>query len=136
MEYLNDGLERLDRITQAGDRIEAMVSDLHSYDDFIQPAQWTMRQKYIVELWNIVNALDIPIIYDPIRCMLWPFGFTHADRIRFHLSQIRRGKAEPDWRTIWDGRKYIRHILASKALADRFEEGGEVDSSMYDDILR
>lgn len=60
--------------------------------------------------------------------------------------------AAPVWRMIWnclqpgfhlyvglcaiDGRNYNRHIVASKKLADRFEEGSEVDDSMYNDIMR
>jgi hypothetical protein len=90
--------------------------------------------------------------------MLVPFAFEYAEKICPLLDQ-----AEPDvtpavapvWRKIWvylqpwspamwsfysgcsvGGRKYIRHILASKKLADAFEEGREIVPSMYSEIAR
>ena len=84
--------------------------------------------------------------------------FDHVDQIRTLLTQnevdVTKGDA-PIWRILWDylqptsmtmwcldsgcavgGRSSIRHILASKRLADRFEEGGEVDDCMYKGIIR
>ncbi|EEB88594.1 hypothetical protein MPER_13498, partial [Moniliophthora perniciosa FA553] len=88
--------------------------------------------------------------HHPIRTMLVIYAFQHADKIRALLNNkgqpdIAAGTA-PIWRMVWDnlqptsaamwafdagcakgGRKYIYHILASKRLADIFEEGGQVD---------
>jgi len=126
--------------------------------DFIHPAQQVARQECVQELRKVVKLLDIHPLYHPIRTMLLSLSFEYADQIRALLDQdspdINAGAA-PVWRTIWDhlqptsaamrafdagcavgGRNYIRHILASKRLADRFEEGGQVDDSMYGEIIR
>ena len=89
--------------------------------------------------------------------MLNPCALRRAARIRTQLDGM-----EPDvttgtmaiWKILWDklqptsvvmetfvsacmgGQEYIRHMLASKRLADIFEEGGQVDDSMYSEIVR
>jgi hypothetical protein len=90
--------------------------------------------------------------------MLVYIVFKHVDKIRTLLTQSKLDVTVGDaqvWKPIWDclqltsmtmwcldsgcavaGPAYIRHILASKRLADRFEERGEVDNAMYKDILR
>ncbi|OBZ68748.1 hypothetical protein A0H81_11302 [Grifola frondosa] len=126
--------------------------------NFILPAQQSARQECIQELRKVVDLLNIHPLHHPIRTMLVSWAFEQADKIRALLDQdppdVTTGAA-PIWRTIWDllqpaskamwsfdagcaqgGRTYIRHMLASKRLADRFEEGGQVDDSMYDEIIR
>jgi hypothetical protein len=127
--------------------------------NFIHPAQQAARQECVHELRKVVTLLDIHPLHHPIRTMLISLSFDCADQIRALLDQdppdIHGGAAPPVWRTIWDhlqptsatmwafdagcavgGRNYIRHMLASKRLADRFEEGGQVDDSMYREIIR
>ena len=126
--------------------------------NFIQPARQAARQECIQELKKVVKLLDIHPLYHPIRTMLIYLSFEYAEQIRALLDQDPpdiNGGAAPVWRTIWDHlqptsatmwafdagcaigrRNYIRHILASKRLADRFEEGGQVDDSMYREIIR
>jgi len=83
--------------------------------------------------------------------------FEHTEQTRALLDQVQPDitpESEPVWKKVWDciqpgstpmwlfdaccagSGKYIRHMLASKKLADRFEEGGEVDDSMYIEIVR
>jgi hypothetical protein len=114
-----------------------------------------MRQECVNELRKVVNLLNIHPLHHPIRTMLGPLAFEYAEKIRPLLDQIEPGvtpAVAPDWRKIWDylqprspamwsfdhvdGRKYIRHILASKKLADTFEEGREIVPSMYSEIVR
>ncbi|KAF8148302.1 hypothetical protein B0H34DRAFT_668993 [Crassisporium funariophilum] len=158
MAYLDDGLKRLDLIAEAVEKIKNQVTSVQTYEDFIQPAQQAARQQCVQELRTVVKLLDIHPLHHPIRTMLISLSFEYADQIRALLDQdppdINAGAA-PVWRTIWDhlqptsatmwafdagcavgGRNYIRHILASKRLADRFEEGGQVDESMYREIVR
>ena len=90
--------------------------------------------------------------------MLVSLAFENAEQISALLDQVQPGvttETAPVWRKIWDclqpnsnsmwafdagcavgGRNYIRHIMASKKLAERFEDGGEVDNSMYKYIIR
>ena len=79
------------------------------------------------------------------------FALDHAGTICARINKDQRDitvGTTPVWRTIWDslqptslalrasgGQAYIHHMLASKRLADKFE-GGQVDDSMYDQILR
>ncbi|KAF8156528.1 hypothetical protein B0H34DRAFT_783017 [Crassisporium funariophilum] len=158
MAYLDDGLKRLDLIAEAVEKIKNQVTSVQTYEDFIHPAQQAARQECVQELRTVVKLLDIHPLHHPIRTMLISLSFEYADQIRALLDQdppdINAGAA-PVWRTIWDhlqptsatmwafdagcavgGRNYIRHILASKRLADRFEEGGQVDESMYREIVR
>lgn len=90
--------------------------------------------------------------------MLVRWAFDYASKIDVILKEqkpdVRTGSA-PVWKKIWGflqptstamwsfdagcavgGLAYLRHMLASKRLADRFEEGGQVDDDMYKDILR
>jgi hypothetical protein len=111
---------------------------------------------FIQELTKIIDTLDIQPLHHPIRTMLNPYVLLRADQLRAQLNSTKPvipGKAA-NWRIIWnklrstsiimytlvDGcmgaQKYIRHMLASKRLADRFEEGQPVDESMYSEILR
>ncbi|GLB45858.1 putative nucleotidyltransferase domain containing protein [Lyophyllum shimeji] len=158
MAYLNDGLKRLDLIAEAVKKIKNQVTSVQTYEDFIHPAQQAACQECVQELRKVVKLLDIHPLYHPIRTMLISLSFEYADQIRALLDQDPpdiNGGAAPVWRTIWDhlqptsatmwafdagcavgGRNYIRHILASKRLADRFEEGGQVDDSMYREIIR
>jgi len=126
--------------------------------NFIQPTQQSVRQERIQELRKVIDLLDIQPLYHPIRTMITGYAIRNADKIRARLDEdqpeVTVGTA-PIWRLIWDnlqptsiamwasdtgcgvsGRKYIRHMLASKRLADRLEEGGQVDNSMYSEILR
>jgi len=79
-----------------------------------------------------------------------PYVLRRAGQLH---AQVDLGKEE-NWRIIWNklrptsmfmftlsmhcmgGQKYIRHMLVSKRLADRFEEGLLVEESMYSEILR
>ncbi|KAF8961052.1 hypothetical protein BDZ97DRAFT_1664813, partial [Flammula alnicola] len=158
VDYLDDGLKRLNLIAQAVEKIKKQVASLNTYEDFIHPAQQAARQECIDELRKVVNLLDIHPLHHPIRTMLVSLAFEHAEKISALLDQVQQDVmtgAAPVWRKIWNclqpssstmwafeagcavgGRNYIRHIIASKKLADRFEEGGEVDNSMYNDIIR
>ncbi|KAM6504170.1 hypothetical protein JOM56_001113 [Amanita muscaria] len=158
MDYLNDGLQRLGLLAEAVEKIKNQVATVQTYEDFVHPAQQAVRQECVQELRKVVNLLDIPSLHHPIRTMLISLSFKCADQIRAALDKdppdITAG-ATPVWRALWNhlqptsnvmwafdhgcavgGRNYIRHMLASKRLADRFEEGGQVDDSMYSEILR
>ncbi|KAF8173105.1 hypothetical protein BJ912DRAFT_992764 [Pholiota molesta] len=149
--YLNDGPQK------------NQVTSVQTYKNFIHPAQQAARQECVQALRKLVTLLDIHPLHHPIRTMLISLSFECADQIRALLDNQDppgpdiSGGAAPVWRTIWDhlqptsatntmwafdagcavgGRNYIRHMLASKRLADRFEEGGQVDDSMYREIIR
>ncbi|KZT12667.1 uncharacterized protein LAESUDRAFT_640432 [Laetiporus sulphureus 93-53] len=155
---LKYGMKRLDRIAEAVQKIKAQIAKVQTYENFTTPLQEPAREECIQELRKIVELLDIQPLHHPIRTMLVPLAFEYADQIRTLLTQDQPDAtigAAPVWRSIWNhlqstsmtmwafdagcavgGRAYIRHILASKRLADRFEEGGEVDDSMYSEIVR
>jgi hypothetical protein len=110
-----------------------------------------MPHPFIQELTKIIDTLDIQPLHHPIRTMLNPYVLRRADQLR--TKPVVPGKAA-NWRILWNklrsnsvhmytlvdgcmgGQKYIRHMLASKRLADRFEDGQPVDESMYSEILR
>lgn len=158
MTILNDGLQRFDLIAEAVEGINNQVSAVQTYENFILPTQQPARQKCIQELRKIVDQLDIPQLHHPIRTMLVLYVFEDADKIRLSLDEAQSdvivGTA-PIWRVIWDnlqpksrtmwsfqtgcalfGPQLIRHMLASKRLADTFEEGGPITEDMYSEILR
>ena len=82
-------------------------------------------------------------------CYVSPIGLEQAGQIDGPLNQVQPDcRAALVWRytsspvlPLWafdagcavGGRNYIRHIVASKKLVDRFEE---VDDSMYNEIVR
>lgn len=158
MIFLDDGLKRIDLIAEAVENVKSYVAKVRIYEDFVHPAQQSVRQDCIQELRKIVNLLDIQPLHHPIRTMLVSLAFKRADRIRALLLKYQpdanAGEA-PVWRMIWDclqptstamwafdtgcavgGRIFIQHMLALKRLADRFEEGCPVDDSMYSQIIR
>lgn len=85
-------------------------------------------------------------------------AFEQADKMRTLLNLESPVPADtggdPIWADIWSrlqprhmamwswdkgvasARYYINHMLASARLADRFEQGGVVDDSLYNDIVR
>ncbi|KAF5355113.1 hypothetical protein D9756_005557 [Leucocoprinus leucothites] len=155
-----DGNVRFSQIAESVDKIKHQVSTVQTYGEFIQPALEHVRTNFVLELQKIVRLLDIKPLHHPLRTMLIPFVFEYAEKAHAVLDQVRLealpGTA-PVWREIWDflqptssamwsfdtgcatgGQAYLRHVLASKNLADRFEEGlgGRVDDAMYKDILR
>jgi hypothetical protein len=117
-----------------------------------------VRQKCIQELRKVIDGLDIQPLSHPIRTMLSPCALRRAAKIRAQLDDDKQdiilGKAPAIWKIIWNnlqptsvvmqtfiagcigGQQYIRHMLASKRLADRFEEEYQVDESMYSEIVR
>ncbi|KIL60224.1 hypothetical protein M378DRAFT_84083 [Amanita muscaria Koide BX008] len=158
MDYLFDGLQRLDLLADAVEKIKKQVTTVQTYEDFVHPVQQAVRQECVQDLRKVVDLLDIRLLHHPIRTMLISLSFKCADQIRAVFDRdppdITAG-ATPLWRAIWDllqptstpmwafdrgcavgGRRYIRHMLASKRLADRFEEGGQVEDSMYSEIVR
>ncbi|KIL64452.1 hypothetical protein M378DRAFT_163218 [Amanita muscaria Koide BX008] len=159
MDYLNDGLRRLNLIAEAVKKIKNQVTTVKTYEDFVHPAQQAVRKECVQELRKVVDLLDIHPLHHPLCTMLVLSSFQCAGQIRGillyrdPLADITAG-ATPVWWTIWNhlqptsdamcafdsgcavgGRKFIRHMLASKRLADRFEEGGHVDDSMYSEII-
>jgi len=116
----------------------------------VDPDLCPVSHAFIQELTKIIDILDIQPLHHPIRTMLNPYVLRRAGQLH---AQVVQGKEE-NWRFIWNklrptsvfmftfvdgcmgGQKYIRHMLASKRLADRFEEGLPVDESMYSEILR
>lgn len=124
-----------------------------------------MRQECVDALREVVNLLDIQPLYHPIRTMLVPQVFDHVEKVDALLDQVQPDVAVEEglvWKNIWDCiqpysgcvQRYtrtmwafdtgclvivpnrIRHMLASKRLADQFEAGGPVDDSMYREISR
>ena len=99
--------------------------------------------------------MDIQPTSHPIRTIFGPDAFESVTQIRAHLYlEERQPGTALIWKRIWNsmqststimidledgctvpGRKYIGHVLASKKLADSFEEGLPIDNSMYGDIL-
>ncbi|KAF5347777.1 hypothetical protein D9756_010319 [Leucocoprinus leucothites] len=158
MAFIADGNLRFSQIAESVDKIKKQVSTVPTYEEFTQPALEHVRKVCVLELQKIVRLLDIKPLHHPIRTMLIPFVFEYAEQARATLDQIQLEATPgtvPVWKEIWDyitptsyamwsfdtgcatgGRAYLRHVLASKKLADRFEEGGQVDDAMYKDILR
>jgi len=156
MTFLDDGLKRVSLVADAVEKVKNQVATVKMYENFIHPVQQSARQECLQELRKIVDLLDIQPFYHPIRTMLLAYALEHAEQIRACLDDdqldITAG-TEPVWRMLWDsiqptsaamwafdtgcvcGRTSIRHMLTSKRLADRFEEGGQVDDSMYSEII-
>ncbi|KZT24848.1 hypothetical protein NEOLEDRAFT_1093716 [Neolentinus lepideus HHB14362 ss-1] len=158
MTFLDHGLKKVSLIADAVEKIKKQVATVQTYENFTHPAQQSARQECLQELRKIIDVLDIQSRHNPIRTMLTGYAFKSTDKIRAYLDEdqpdVNVGTA-PVWRMLWDdiqptstamwafdtgcakgGPRSIRHVLASKRLADRFEEGGQVDDSMYSEILR
>jgi len=116
-----------------------------------------VRQEFLQELRNVIEKVDVQPRHDPIFTMLDPYAIQHAVKLRSLLDEnkpdIITGTAAI-WKKLWrnfqptsavmetfvdgckSGKEDIRHMLASKRLADTFEEGGQVDDSMYGELTR
>ncbi|KXN84527.1 hypothetical protein AN958_07174 [Leucoagaricus sp. SymC.cos] len=156
--FLEEGLKKLDHISEAVENIKKTVAAVQTYENFVEPIQAHARETCCRDLRTILQLLDIQPLHHPIRTMILVTAFEYADKIRILLDQNQLNlatDAAPFWREVWDllqpssmsmwafdsgcvmgTRAYIRHMLASKSLADRFEDGGQVDDSMYKEILR
>ncbi|KAF8914401.1 hypothetical protein CPB84DRAFT_1811705 [Gymnopilus junonius] len=146
MTILEDGLTRLNNVADEVKKIKKCVTEVQILENFIQPSQQSIREECILALRKITELLDIQPLHHPMRTMLASVVFDYVGQIRTLLTQNEVDAATGDlpiWKMVWNRLQptsmtmcYIKHILASKKLADRFEEEGEVDDSMYKDIVR
>ncbi|KAF8884085.1 hypothetical protein CPB84DRAFT_1789585 [Gymnopilus junonius] len=126
MTILENGLTRFNNVADAVEKLKKCVAGVQTLENFIGPSREYAREVCILELRkNPLNWLDVTAGDAPIWRIIW----AHLQPTSMTMWCLDSGCAV-------GGRKYIRHILASKRLADRFEEGGEVEGNMYKDIIR